>query len=268
MTVASASRSTLHGKRIVVTRAAHQAGELDALLRDRGATPVAYPCIAIAAPEDAGPLDATLRDAARGEYDWLVLTSQNTVAILAERLAALGLSGAHLRGLAVAAVGPATAEAASQLLGLDAALAPDEHVAEALAAELVERLPAGQRVLLPQAEIARPVLAEQLAAGLQVTPVVAYRTVAGRGGVDLADLLARHEVDAITLTSSSTARYLVERLEREGGRRADLAGGCLACIGPETAATVRRLGLQVGVMAKEYTLAGLVAALEAYFAVN
>ncbi|MCA9871777.1 MAG: uroporphyrinogen-III synthase, partial [Anaerolineae bacterium] len=84
--------SGLAGKRIVVTRAAEQAGDLDELLRERGATPLPYPCIAIAVPEDAAPLDEALRGLAAGGYDWLVLTSRNAVAILAERLDALDLA--------------------------------------------------------------------------------------------------------------------------------------------------------------------------------
>jgi len=57
---------SLAGKRVVNTRAAHQAAELDDLLRGRGAVPVSYPCIAIAPPADPAPLDAALRDAAAG----------------------------------------------------------------------------------------------------------------------------------------------------------------------------------------------------------
>ncbi len=82
----SAARSALAGKRIVVTRAANQADELDDLLRSRGAEPLPYPCIAIAPPTDTGPLDAALRDLVAGEFTWLVLTSRNAVVVLAERL--------------------------------------------------------------------------------------------------------------------------------------------------------------------------------------
>ena len=40
----------LAGKRIVNTRAAHQAAEFSALLRQHGAIPIEYPCIEIAPP--------------------------------------------------------------------------------------------------------------------------------------------------------------------------------------------------------------------------
>lgn len=272
----SEAASSLAGKRIVVTRAAHQADGLDDLLQSRGAVPLHYPCIAIAPPEDIGPLDAALRGLVAGDFDWLVLTSRNTVTVLAERLRDLGLDsvigrkGASRRwaSVSVAAVGAATAEAIERELGLPVDLAPEEFVAEALASALTERLVPGQTVLLCQGDLARPVLVEALnAAGAVVTSIVAYRTVVGSGGVDLPALLAERRVDAITFTSSSTVRNLLQRLQVEGGDPADLAGVCLACLGPITASTARGLGLTVHVTppSGNHTLSALVDALEDYF---
>lgn len=255
--------SPLHGKRIVVTRAAHQAGELDDLLRRRGAEPLPYPCIAIAPPADSGPLDAALKRLAAGEFAWLVLTSRNAVDVVAGRLAALGLSLPAAR-VHLAAVGAATATAAEERLGLRADLVPDEFVAEELAAALLARLRPGERILLCQADSARPVLANALAGhGYEVTSVVAYRTVIGSGGVDLPALLADRQVDAIIFTSASTVRNLLARLAAEGGDPADLRHVCVACLGPVTAEAARNCGLTVHVMPEEHTLSALVDALEA-----
>jgi uroporphyrinogen-III synthase len=268
----SAARSALAGKRIVVTRAANQADDLDDLLRSRGAEPLSYPCIAIAPPADTGPLDAALRGLVSGEFAWLVLTSRNTVAMLAERLKALGVDlrgnrPLHRQAVSLAAVGAATAEAAGHELGLRADLIPGEFVAEALAAALVERLRPGDRVLLCQADIARPVLADALrAAGAEVTSLVAYCTVIGRGGIDLPARLAAGHVDAITFTSASTVRSLLQRLAAEGGRPADLADVCIAGLGPITADAAQKLGLTVHVVPVEPTIPALVEALEAHFA--
>lgn len=256
----------LAGKRVVVTRAEHQADELDDLLRSRGAEPLPYPCIAIAPPDDPGPLDAALHAAAAGAFDWLALTSSNTVAALAARLAALQLAPAALRAVAVAAVGAATARAVERVLGLTPALTPTEFVAEALAAALIARGPAAGRALLCQADLARPALADALrAAGWTVTSVVAYRTVVGSGGIRLTEHLAAGGVDAITFTSPSTVQNLALRLAAEGGRLADLADVCIACLGPVTAAAARRLGLPVHVTPAVHTLPALAAALDAYW---
>ena len=55
------SARPLSGKHVVNTRALHQAAELDALLRERCAEPISYPCIDIRPPEDCAALDAALR---------------------------------------------------------------------------------------------------------------------------------------------------------------------------------------------------------------
>lgn len=261
------SQAGLHGRRVVVTQAEHQAPELAALLARRGATALLYPCIAIVPPAEVAPLDRALAEAASGGFDWLVLTSANAVRVVADRLAAVGLAPDALQTVAIATVGAATAEAVQKILNLPVALVPDEHVAEELAAALAGAMQPGARILLPQAELARPVLAEQLAAaGARVTQVVAYRTVRGSGGVALPRLLAAGEVDAITLTSSSTFQFLRERLADEGGDAALLHGVCLACIGPVTAEAVQKAGFTPGVVAGEQSLEGLVDALAHQFA--
>ncbi len=261
--------SGLVGRRIVMTRAATQADELDALLRQHGAEPLPYPCIAFAPPEDTGPFDAALRAATAGAFDWLAFTSSNGVTALAERLAALQIEPSALRTCAIAATGMATAQAVERTLGLAVALTPPEAVAEALATALIAQMPTGGRLLLCQADLARPTLAETLrAAGWSVTTVVAYRTVLGSGGIHLTTWLAAGAVDAITFTSPSTVRNLVQRLEAEGGRLADLAGVCIACLGPVTAAAARQLGLAVHVLPTGQTMAALVEALARYFAAH
>lgn len=254
----------MNGQRVVVTRSTEQAAPLSELLRRRGAEPLLYPCIMIAPPADPAALDAALTDALAGRFDWLVLTSSNTVLALAQRLQALGYAPAQLAGLAMAAVGPATAATARRLLGAQTQLVPDEFVAEALAAALQPI--AGARVLLPQADLARSLLANTLsAAGAAVTSVVAYRTVTGQGGIDLPDALAAGRVDAVTFTSSSTVDNFLGRLSVEGGHPHQLRDVCVACLGPITAQTARAHGLTVAVTPASSTLDGLVAGLAAYF---
>jgi uroporphyrinogen-III synthase len=248
----------LSGKRVVNTRDAHQAAELDRLLEERGAVPLPYPCIAIGPPLDRRPLVDALTALAAGRFDWLVLTSANTVAAL-ERHAAGG-SVPIGPGIAVAAIGPATA-AAARRLGLEVAVVPNDHHGLALAATLPVR--AGARVLLPASEIARPELATALAArGAEVTTVSAYRTVVGEGGVDLPRLLADGEVDAVTFASSSAVDGLVARLSREGGAPSTLREVPLVCIGERTRQTALERGFDTAVAAERSTLGGLIAALE------
>lgn len=254
---------TLAGKRIVNTRAVHQAEALNKLLRARNAVPLDYPCIAIIPPDDSTDLDAALLDLGTGRFDWLIITSSNTVMALATRLQALNLklSAGSFR---TAAVGPATAEAVREHLGLEVDHIPAEYIAEELAASL--NLNRHSHVLLPESLIARPTLASLLREqGAEVMVVTAYLTVCGEGGVDLGQKIARRQVDALTFTSSSTVSCFIERLSREEGPIGAALMLCSVCIGPKTAATAREYGFTNVVVPDEYTLDGMLDALAHYF---
>lgn len=252
--------SGLTGKRVVVTRAEHQATELAGVLTAYGATPLIYPCLALLPPADTAPLDDALRHLA--SFDWLLLTSANTVDALAQRLAANDLIvPASVR---VGAVGPATAHLARDILGTAVSALPEHYNATALTAALPDLTQA--RVLVPHSELADDTLARGLAAqGAAVCEVVAYRTGIGSGGVDLPRLLASREVDAVTLTSGSAVTNLLARLVREGGETARLADVVIACIGERTAEAARHWKLPVAVIAASHTVAGLCAALDDFY---
>ena len=224
-------------KRVVVPRAAHQAGALSERLRAAGLNPLEIPVIAIEEPEDGG---AALRKAlADGEaYDWLIVTSTN---------AAARISG-H-RAHKVAAIGPGTADVLREA-GVAADLVPERNVAEGLLAEMPDG--PGQ-ILLPQADRARPVLAEGLRAkGWAVDAVVAYRTVpVAPPAAVLADAKS---ADAIAFTSTSTVINFVE------AAGIDAVPRTVVCIGPVTAEAAVGAGLHVADVADPHTLDGLVAA--------
>lgn len=253
--------SQLAGRRVLVTRAAHQAGVLSGLLREAGALPIELPVIAFQPPADPARLDACLTKL--GGYDWVVFTSANGVDAATSRLDELGLNSNELEHTRLAAIGSATA-ARLREHGLPVAFQPAEFVAEAVLAGLVERGVAGQRVLLLRAERARSILPDGLReVGAEVDVVPAYRTELPEPSSQL-DAIIQHfkddEIDIVTLTSSSTARNLVKLLE---GRIDLLNRARIACIGPITATTATELGLRVDVVAGEYSIPGLVAALRA-----
>lgn len=250
----------LAGQRIVITRAASQADLLATRLRALGAVPLLHPAIAIVPPDDLAPLDTAIHQIA--QYDWLIVTSANSVRALFERMRVLGVNP-NLANVTIGAVGPATA-AALREHGLAPQLVPDDTVAEGLLAALGDMH--GKRVLLPTADIARETLASGLRErGAHVDAVIAYRTVPGAGAVSLAPLLAAGTVDAITFTSSSTVRYLLEGLVQTGMNQPDLVRRLndlrIVCIGPITAQTARESGLHVAAEAASATNEGIIAAL-------
>lgn len=235
-------------KRVVVTRAPHQAEKLADLLRARGFEPLLFPCIDIAPPENAAPLDEVLRHIAK--FDWLIVTSANTVIALERRMEILRVSHNALRSLKVAAVGRKTAKSAEKRLGVKVDVLPDEQVAEGLADAMPDVR--GQRIFLPQSEIARNVLTDLLtAAGAYVTYVVAYHTVTGKGGVSV-DVV--RSADAVTFTSPSTVHGFVARC----GGLIDLPA---LCIGPVTSKAAREVGFtHILEPDKDYSLEGMLGA--------
>ncbi len=258
---AQSPRLPLAGKRIVVTRTREQSAGLVARLQALGATPIECPAISIAPLEDT-----TLLDEAVGRldsYDWVIFTSVNGVQALVERLAALDINVERLGARKLGAIGPAT-RGAIQKLGCKVAFMPDTYVAEAILDQIDDM--AGQRVLLPRADIAREALASGLRQkGAIVDEVAVYHTIAGSSVASLLDYLKAGSVDAITFTSSSTVRHTVDGLAAAAQDEATairlLGQAALVCIGPITAATLEEYGLLATAVAKEYTVNGLVDAL-------
>ena len=182
------------------------------------------------------------------------------------RLRARSLGWAMLRHCRVAAIGPATAEALREY-EIQPAVVPEEYRAEGLVERLRGEIRAGDRVLLPRAAQTRDVLVTELRRmGADVAEVPAYVTRRVETNTRrLRDALAAGSVDAVTFTSSSTARNFAE-LFTDGQRRSWFASVTVASIGPITAATAAEYGLQTTVMPREYTIPALARAITEHFA--
>mgnify|MGYP006270199491 CR=1 FL=1 len=243
---------SLKDKRVVVTRAPHQAEALVQLLRQRGAVPLIYPCIDIAPPADTSAIDATLHNLQA--YDWLVLTSSNTVIALHRRLGALQIVP-DWRQIKIAAVGTATAEAVSAHFGTTVDFIPDTQTGEALA-ETIE-IDHGAQVILPKSALADDHLAQALRdKSAVVREIVAYETVMGSGGEDVPALITAGEVNAITFTSPSTVENFMERIHPV--MALDIP---VAVIGTTTAAKAREWGFQRVILPDHFSLEMMVNAL-------
>ena len=105
--------NALSGKRIVITRSPGQGEDLRAeLSRNAGAHVIELPCVEFRELEETSELDRVI--GRLGEFAWLLFTSQNAAKFFARRARALGFDFARLPEPRprVAAIGPATAEAA------------------------------------------------------------------------------------------------------------------------------------------------------------
>jgi len=236
----------LFGQRILVTRTRQQASELRQGLAQLGAQVFEAPTLELVPPSHED--EARLHEAIGriDENDWVVLTSANAVAVLAERLAAAGRDARQLGGVKIAAVGDATTAALWDQLRLKSDFVPQQFSGKAMAKQLIEEHDLdGRRCLLLRADIARPALPRLLVeAGAIVNEVVAYQTQRPVALPD--DVLAalRDGIDWVTFTSSSTVRNLVTLL---GEERALLDDVKAASIGPITSAAMRELGLNVAI---------------------
>ena len=247
----------LFGKRILVTRARSQASQLTAKLENLGAEVIEVPAITITDPVD---LYAAL-DQAIGQlqdYHWVMFTSANGVKHFFARLLQAGKDARALGYAKIAAIGSATA-AELKKYGLVADVVPGEYRAEGIIEAMKGKLPPHAKILLPRAEEAREILPEKLREmGAEVDVVSAYRTVcAAADGEALTSELNEGRIDMVTFTSSSTVKNLVNIIGS-----ADLLNGVkTACIGPVTADTAKSLGIEPDIIAKEYTIDGLVEAI-------
>jgi uroporphyrinogen-III synthase len=271
----------LEGARVLVTRSPDRAGTLTAQLRLAGAEPLLLPLKDFERASDQAALDEAFDALGSGQYEWLVISSVTTVMALQDKADArrVALPQWIPAATRVAAVGPSTRRAL-EASGIGVHVMPrHDHSA----AGLIGEWPEGPgRVLLPQADIAAPALAQGLSSkGAEVQTVVAYHTVdypadpgrrlaastAAQGRTDgagapaaktLTPAEAKASIDdggiaAVVAASPSAARRISAMLSPLGACR-------FVAIGKATAAEAEALGLAVAATAGESTPEGLVAA--------
>jgi uroporphyrinogen-III synthase/uroporphyrinogen III methyltransferase/synthase len=247
-----------------VTRAVHQIGTLSEKLREAGAIPVEVPVLDIQPPESFADLDAALRRFSN--YDWLILTSANTVHALSDRSNQLGLLLGQPDSLKVAAIGEGTAKAATEA-GLKVTIVPVSNVSESLVSALEGQM-ASAKVLLARAAVARDVIPDALrVAGAQVDVVDAYQNRIPAAAPDQLRRALAEGLDAATFTSSSSVTHL-----KATATAASLAwpfpGVAAISIGPITSKTLRERGWELAAEASVSDISGLVKAVAEYFAAS
>jgi len=255
----------LFGKHVLVTRAQEQAGDFVAVLRQAGAAAVEQPTIRIEATADPASLEKAVEEA--DEYDWVLFTSVNGVRHFFEVLKQQGGDARRFGAARIGAIGPATRDCLAGY-GILADTMPSTYRGEALAEAVLahhDNHMHGLSVLLPRAEVARDALPDMLRqAGARVNVVSAYRSLplSDEEAAQLREKLASNAIDIATFTSPSTVINTAHALGDNAAQQ--LAKVLVASIGPITTAAAEKLGIRVDVTADDYTVPGLVAALEDY----
>lgn len=229
--------------RVLVTRASEDASALSAGLEALGCEVVHMPVIErTLATENTARLRRALVTA-----EVVLLTSAASATAVAR------VWREPVRGPRFAAVGVATADQARRL-GLPVDLTP----ATATGRDLVEALGplTGVRVLYPHAEISTSATTEALhRAGADLTEVVAYRNACPEGlGERMREI---GPVDRVTLFSGSAARRYAK-----AARQAGVPFAPAVVVGPSTAATAEREGLEVSAIASPHSTQGVIDAMK------
>ncbi|MBN2712373.1 MAG: uroporphyrinogen-III C-methyltransferase [Planctomycetes bacterium] len=261
-------KKPLFGKKILVTRARTQASGLVHKLRELGAEAVELPTIRIEEVEasECDTLTSSILKM-KNRSGWVVFTSANGVEHVWRRIGSLSLDARIFGNLRVAAIGPGTSKELEKY-GIVPDLIPEKFVGESLFDALKEKCGGelrGVEFLLLRSDLAREDLREQLVGGgASVDEVTAYHTVnESEVAPETVESLENCSIDAITFASSSSARnfssLLGNRLKAlvDGGKRP-----LFISIGPITSAAMKECGLPVDAEAMEYTIPGLLAALE------
>jgi uroporphyrinogen III methyltransferase / synthase len=256
----SSNSTFLTGKTVLVTRASGQASEFSEMLRSRGAKVLELPTLEILPPSNWADLDREINNIT--SFDWLILTSTNGVDAFFARLQQAGKDSRALAGIKIAVVGQRTAQSLEQH-GIKPDFIPPAFIADALVSNFPES-PAGKRILFPRVEIGgREVLVKELTnLGAIIVEVAAYQSQCP-DSIDptVLNSLQQQHIDIITFASSKTVKHFCQLIGTS------LPSGWqdrvfIASIGPQTSATCRELFGKVDIEATEYTLPGLVTALE------
>lgn len=253
------SKRPLHGRRVLITRARHQVDPFRRELVDLGAAVIEVPTLEIRPM----PTDERVRNAIKSldRTALVIFASANAVDIFFQMLLGTGVDARALHTSKLCAIGQETAESLERH-GLRPELVTSEYTAEGLAKALEGWEMKGMRVLVPRAEVARdalPSLLTNRGAEVEILPV--YHSVCPPdAGPALMRLFNAEGVDVITFTSSSTVYNFVKAFP-EDRLPAILGDAEVACMGPVTADTARKLGLNVAIVAREYTTHGLVQAI-------
>jgi uroporphyrinogen-III synthase len=254
----------LAGKRIVITRAPEQAGELVNALESLGAHVFLLPTVSFALPENSAELDAVLGRLT--DFDWILFTSQNAVRFFCCRWTETGRERAVLGSVRarLAAVGSATARAITAE-GMRVDYVAQTQTGESLAGELRDSM-AGKEVLLPRSDRVDDRLPSALhEAGARVTEVVAYRTLRPEKlDHEILTSVRHSEIDAIVFASPSAFHNLAVFVPST--ELAALSNRIqFATIGSTTTRALREAGVRVTIESNDSSSARLADAIAKYY---
>lgn len=246
----------LYGKRIIITAPRNYALRLYREIVGQGGLPLLMPTIETCLLTNNTELDRVLHEIE--EFDWIAFTSRNGIEAFLERLRVLGLSLSVLQSCLVCAIGKDIDKLTD--VGIKVNLVPQEPSPAGIIAELANLedirgksilVPAPEVIDVPEPEIIPNFVAELQRLDLKVTRVPTYTTKCLDGKmyeVEL-ELIRQGKIDAIAFSSTAEIESFLNMIDASDV----LPQTVVACFGPYTATNARKLGLDVAIVAEDYS---------------
>ena len=247
-----AELAPLRGTRVAVTRPRHQAQPICQEINNAGGLAIEFPALEIQYIGDEQS-DWVLQ---LGSTDWGIFISSNAV------IGTRNILGAELPPqLALAAVGPSTAQAAEQLWQRPVLLPATQYNSEGLLALTQLQQLNGQKICIFRGQGGRELLAEELRhRGAQVHYAEVYKRC--QPALDMAKLISAHP-DVLLVTSNEALQNLFNMAGNS--HRAWLLDQALVVISHRTAQLATSLGFKhAASIAKQADSQGLLQALAAW----
>ena len=251
-------KKVLNGKNIVVTRDRGGNAAFAEKIRAQGGQAVEFATIRIRPLTDTDVFGWAFSRI--GEYDWVVFTSPNGVAVFHDYLKSSKNEWTVLGSGRIAAVGDKTGDKLRQLGG-KADFVPSVFTTQALGKQLAARENLhGKSILLLRSGLASNQLADILAgADARIDEIPLYTVVPEKSDPGrLLQRIADGGIDWITFASPSSVRAFFEQIRPETVKG---SAARIASIGPITSQCLEDFTIQVRAEASHHTIDGLLAAI-------
>lgn len=253
-------KQALFGKTIVVTRDPRGNAEIAQRIIARGGHPVEWTTFTIKSMMHTQACVSAL--AAINDYDWVIFTSPNGVAVFFDALHAMNKDARFFGSTKIASLGAKTASSLEEY-GIRADFVPTVFTGRELGRQLMASTNLlGKKVLLLRSELASEDLPDVLKeAGATVNDVATYTAVPKNDeGGELAEQIRQGRIHWLTFASPSAVTGFFEQIPVE---TVNAGQAKVASIGPVTSEQLKSMGVRIDLEATEHTTDGMLDAIEA-----
>ncbi|MCF6138120.1 uroporphyrinogen-III synthase [Pseudalkalibacillus berkeleyi] len=248
----------LSGQKILITRSEEQALPFVREIEKKGGEALVIPLLSFRLPDDTSNVRQAIHQV--DDFQWIVFTSQNAVRFFIQLMNEEKLPISRLQACKIAAIGRKTYHLLKDL-GVKVDFYPSEFVGEQFVTEFKTQTDRSDRVFIPHGNLSRSTIKDSLREfGLDVHDVILYETYFDpKHQTKLREVMDQH-IDILTFTSPSTVHFFFKIV----GEDFSLNDRYTACIGPITANALKEYGISANIIAKEYTIDGLVDSIESF----